>query len=300
MKYLDYIVDALAREAAWRYQPRSEPASEPTALVALALAAYGRDADAERARAWLAAAQNADGSVGVRAADHTPGWPTPLALLAWTLHDSPKSLESPSASDSPDYADCCRRATQWMLATVGESSPRQEYTGHDTSLTGWPWVVGTHSWVEPTAMSLLALRAVGLGKHARAREAATLLQDRLLDRGGCNYGNTVVLDQQLLPHVQPTGLALLALSGKEPATPLVAAALDYLAAELGPMTTAASLAWGLLGLAAFDRWPDAADSWLSAAAARAKRRGASHEMALLALAGLKQRSPLVHLNRQIA
>ena len=153
-----------------------------------------------------------------------------------------------------------------MLDLVGETSEPQEYTGHDTSLTGWPWVAGTHSWVEPTAWGLLALRAVGQGQHARAREAAHLLQNRLLDAGGCNYGNTVVLGQQLLPHVQPSGLTLMALAGEGVAAGRIEPSLDYLEQELGPTTTPASLAYGLMGLAAFDRWPAAANGWLTSAA----------------------------------
>jgi len=294
MNYLDPIVDALASEDAWRYQTRSEPASEPTALAAIALAAHGRHVDARRACAWLVAAQNSDGSVGVRAADPTPGWPTPLAVLAWTINSSSNDGET------HEYAACRRRAIEWMLATIGEISPPQAEIGHDTSLPGWPWVVGTHAWVEPTAHGLLALRAAGLADHARAREAARLLEDRLLEAGGSNYGNTVVLGQQLLPHVQPTGAALLALSGEGAATRKVEAAIDYLSHELAPKTTAASLSWGLLGLAAFDRWPTGGDGWLAAAARRAMRRGASHELALVAIAGLKQESPLITLNRQLA
>lgn len=294
MNYLDSIVDALASENAWRYQPRSEPASEPTTLAAIAFAAHGRHDDARRACDWLVAAQNPDGSVGVRAADPTPGWPTPLAVLAWTICDTIHD------SAAQEYNDCRRRAIEWMLATVGETSPPQADIGHDTSLPGWPWVVGTHAWVEPTAHGLLALRAAGLAHHARAREAARLLEDRLLDAGGANYGNTVVLGQQLLPHVQPTGVALLALAGEGAATPRVEAAINYLTVELAPKTTAASLSWGLMGLAAFDRWPAGGDGWLAAAARRALRRGASHELALVAIAGLRHESPLITLNRHFA
>lgn len=294
MNYLDPIVDALAAENAWRYQPRSEPASEPTALAGLALAAHGRHDAAARACAWLAAAQNNDGSVGVRAADPTPGWPTPLAVLAWSMFESLKN------TDAPDYTVCRRRATDWLLKVFGEMSPPQSDIGHDTSIAGWPWVEKTHAWVEPTAHGLLALRAAGLADHPRAREAARLLEDRLLVAGGCNYGNTLVLGQQLLPHIQPTGVALVALAGEATVTPRVQAALAYLQRELGPNITASSLAWGLTGLAAHDRWPTGAEGWLAAAARRSMRRGAQHELALVAMAGLKQESPLITVARPLA
>jgi len=49
--------------------------------------------------------------------------------------------------------------------------------------------------------------------HPRADEAVQLMLDRILPGGGCNYGNTIVLDQLLRPHIQPTGIVLLALAG---------------------------------------------------------------------------------------
>ena len=70
------------------------------------------------------------------------------------------------------------------------------------------------AWLEPTAMALLALKHTGHDAHVRAREAVDLLHDRLLPNGGSNYGNTFVFGQELRPHVQPTGLALLALTGE--------------------------------------------------------------------------------------
>jgi len=292
MNHLDHVIDSLAREQVWRYNPTSEPAAEPTALAAVALAAHGRQGAAERARVWLAQLQNADGSVGLRAADPTPGWCTALAVLAW------KTCE-PSA-DCEDYSRPVRQAVDWMLSIAGETSAPQEEAGHDTTLAGWPWVAETHSWVEPTAQGLLALKAVGQGDHPRAREAARLLEDRLLESGGCNYGNTIVLGQQLLPHVQPTGWTLVALADEGTTTPKVMRSLDYLERELGRTTSAASLAYGLMGLAAFDHWPNGADGWLVAAASGALRRGASHEMALLALAGLKRKHPFPTGDRQVA
>ena len=47
-------------------------------------------------------------------------------------------------------------------------------------------------------------RRPGLPPHPRNwRNAQAMLIDRLLAGGGCNYGNTVVLGQELRPHVQP-------------------------------------------------------------------------------------------------
>ena len=99
-------------------------------------------------------------------------------------------------------------------------------------LVGWPWAEGTHSWVEPTALAVLALKSVGLGDHERTREAVRLLHDRLFSDGGCNYGNTVVLGQTLRPHLQPTALALLALWQEADRGGRVTRSIDYLEAGL--------------------------------------------------------------------
>jgi hypothetical protein len=313
MDYAASALDFLESQSSWRYHRDSAAASEPTAFVALALAAYGRSKAAVQARDWLVSAQAPDGQVGIRQDESSPGWPTPLAVLAWNLIDE---APSPARSGSTaitvttrtvagaiargtsdiSYQESTRRAVDWMLSIAGETSERQPYTGHDTTLLGWPWVVGTHSWVEPTAMSVLALRATGHGDHPRTREAVRLLVDRLLTTGGCNYGNTIVLGQTLLPHVEPTGVTLLALAGEPDSTGRIRQAVSYLESTLGPTTTPASLAYGLLGLAAHGRVPSQASVWMAACTAQSLRRGSSLELALLAMAALEGDCPLVSLS----
>jgi hypothetical protein len=145
-------------------------------------------------------------------------------------------------------------------------------------------VQGTHSWVEPTALAVLALQASEMGRHPRTVEAVRLLNDRLLDDGGCNYGNTFVLGQELRPHVQPTGLCLWALAGVQQ-DPRIARSLDYLTEEVATQLATASLSYGLLGLAAHGRRPGGAETYLARAAERTLRRAPSaYRLALLALA----------------
>jgi hypothetical protein len=112
-----------------------------------------------------------------------------------------------------------------------------------------------------------------------------LLIDRQLPDGGCNYGNTMVLGQTLRPHVQPTGLTLVALAGESDPSDRVAKSRAWLAQALGPKSTPVSLAWGLLGLAAQEAPHAEAEAWLSAAGERVLARDRSpHKLALLALA----------------
>jgi hypothetical protein len=287
---MDYLETVLARLAAMHtcgYHAGSPTAAEPTALAALALLAHRRDAAARPHLDRLIKLQAADGNVGIEPAQTEPGWPTPLAVLAWRAaqHSSIHEIELVAAID---------RALAWMLATEGTMPEHVKRLGHDTTIHGWPWVVGTHSWVEPTAMNLLALKHTRYARHRRAREAVLLLVNRLLDGGGCNYGNTVVFGQALRPHIEPTGVCLLALATEDDPTGRIGRAIEYLQRELPTITATASLSYGLLGLAAQGAFPPTAGDWLQAAAHRTLARDPSgYKLALLALASLGEACPLI-------
>jgi len=296
-EWVNQCTAELARCSAWGYQADEPAASEPTALAALALSAHGHGDSAQAAAGWLLAAQSDDGSVGVSRQQAKPAWPTSLAVLAWA---AALKLEVPFTS--PQRKQGARqRAIDWMLSLKGEIVTETEPLSHDRTLVGWPWIEGTHSWVEPTALSVLALKATGHGQHPRTREAVRLLIDRLLPTGGCNYGNTFVLGQRLLPHVQPTGLCLLALAGEKFADPRVSRSINYLHQSLAAGTATISLCYGLLGLAAHGERPKQAGAWLEGAYRRVSQRDKSpHKLAILALAALETTCPLITLPREPA
>jgi hypothetical protein len=182
------------------------------------------------------------------------------------------------------------KAIKWLVGVMPsppsktpESGPKK-IIGHDATLVGWPWVTGTHSWIEPTALAVVALKANGLNEHPRSREGVRLLHDRLLPDGGCNYGNTTVLGQTLRPHVQPTGLALLALFGHGDQDGRIARSLEYLEREVNGDTAAASLAYAIWALARYGKAPPNAREWLAAAARRKATLESPLRMALLLLA----------------
>jgi hypothetical protein len=287
MSWVDDILNDLATESHWRYRLGGPLAAEPAALAALALCGHGRVAEASHACRQLVSLASADGSVGVLADQAAPNWPTSLAILAWNA-TSHHADEAPTT----DWRSHAERGVAWLLTVSGDVQPRNADVGHDTTLRGWPWALGTHSWVEPTALALLALKSAGLGEHIRAREAARLLVDRLLPDGGCNYGNTSVFGQLLRPHVAPSGLALAALAGENDAGGRIARTIAYLQRSLHRQSATMSLAYGLIGLAAHDRTPPAADDWLEAAAQRSGREAAPWKRTLVALAALKSDCPL--------
>ncbi|MCY2987911.1 MAG: hypothetical protein NTY19_08630 [Planctomycetota bacterium] len=288
LEWRESLLAILAATPVAGYLDGQQWATEPTALNALALLALDRSEAAFQATDRIADLQNGDGSVGAQPQTASPGWPTSLAVLAWLA----------AANAGRQYGEFVAKAIAWILSERGKTSPRVPEVGHDTMLAGWSWAQATHSWIEPTALYLVALKAAGHGQHVRAREAVQLLLDRQLPQGGCNYGNTVVMGNTLRPHVQPTGIALLGLLGEPTGGERVERALRYLEQTVNEATTTMSLCWALLGLTAHGRRPALADAWLERAFRRtAERDHSPYKYALIALATLGDKAPLITLAR---
>lgn len=283
--WIDDVVNRLAAHVPAGYEREAEPASEPTALTGLALVAHGRAESAELAGNWLTERQAHDGSIGVSASQRKSCWPTAWAMMLW------HALE-PSGGVTR-FREHLQRAVEWTLAECGKPAPRKPHFGHDSTLVGWSWAANTHSWLEPTAMFVLALKAAGHAQHERTRKGVRIMIDRQLPSGGCNYGNTIVLGQELLPHVQPTGLAMMALASEETADSRIERSLTYLQRDVSDRTATASLSYGLMGMAAHHRSPPQRDTWLRQAYARVVKQGSSpYKLALIALAAA-ERNPLI-------
>lgn len=230
--------------------PDGEYRADATAWAVMALAAAGGGEDRlEKARRRLAAGQKADGRVCISPEHPEAFWPTPLAIFAWY--------------GSPAHRDSLARAMTFLEKTTGRhfakgtESPLQ----HDTSVRGWPWIEHSHSMVEPTALSLIALRVAGSGSTGRAGEGTRMLMDRQLPQGGWNYGNTLVYGQELYPQPENTGLALSALAGTVDRKD-VRRSIEYLEKRIGRLRSPLSLGWGLLGLGAWGARPGNARKWI--------------------------------------
>lgn len=206
------------------------PRADELAWAALALELAGGPrfrALAEKAAALLAERQEADGRVPVIDGASTALWPTAPAAFAWKVVGG---FEKPLAL-----------AVDSLLHTFGEPAATMP-GGHDASLRGWCWIEGAHSWVEPTAMAMIALRACGKADHQRVRDGIRLLLDRQLPHGGWNLGNTVVFGNELLPVPDSTGLALVALAGLVTRAE-VETSLSRTAKDLEEVKTPLSLGW---------------------------------------------------------
>jgi hypothetical protein len=256
------------RGPAWGNSPAGQPYVESTALAALALAGSLPERGAGPSRAaiaaaadWLSDLQQHDGALGIALDLPRPCWTTPLGILVW------------QAADRAHRA--CQKAVAWLLVQQGKvADPAvSDQFGHDPRIAGWPWVEGTHSWLEPTAMAVLALRRAGRGDNERTRDGERLIRDRVIRNGGWNYGNSTVFGADLRPHPAPTGLALLALAGNDDFdSPHVARSCAYLEKVLPTTRAPQSLCFGTLALAAWGRRPAAADEWIASSRARARER----------------------------
>lgn len=238
-------------EGGFRSGVRGDYRGDATAWAVLALRQAGADAELwQSGAARLAAAQLPDGRIPVSPQHPEAFFPTPVAVLAW--------------QGLPDFEAASRRAVDFLLATSGRHFPKksEDPAEHDTAIPGWPWVADTHSWVEPTALALMALRIHGHEDHLRAQEARRLLLNRQLPEGGWNYGNTRVFGVTLQPLPDSTGVALTALAGVVPRAQ-VAASLDYLQRQVAALRTPKSLGWSLLGLTAWGERPPESLPWLA-------------------------------------
>jgi hypothetical protein len=268
--YLDTLQNRALSDGGFASQVGGEYRPDATAWAVLALVAAGiQDEVIINDRSRLASSQHADGRVSITLDRPDAFWPTPLAVLAW--------------HGSPMHARPQTRAINFLLITYGIHWVKKSDSpvAHDTSIPGWPWTENTHSWVEPTALSLLALRATGYGKHKRALAAVRLLMDRQLPAGGWNYGNTFVYGQELFPQPDCTGLALSALVGYVPLEK-VQQSLNYLQTRINRLRTPLSLGWGLLGLGAWGKRPEKARSWIMECLKRQERYG-PYDTSLLSL-----------------
>jgi len=245
-RHRDALLARALPDGSFALAPGMHARPEATAWAAVAL--HALDAAPETvaaARTALARLQRPDGSVPLLPECPEAAWPTPLAILAW-LPD-------------PHFRGRAEAAAAWLLGHPGRhwAKAADSPSDHDTSLKGWPWIEGTHSWVEPTAQVMLSLAALGQAEAPEMAEAGRMLLDRQLPAGGWNYGNTRVFHHELRPMPECTGHALAALAVL-PTPPPQAAVAKSLASLAGPdcaVATPLTATWRAFGLVAWEEGP---------------------------------------------
>lgn len=250
---------------------------DATAWAVMALRSSGAAPDRlYAARDRLAKGQAPDGSVPI-SPDHVKTvWPTALAALAWHGEAS--------------FVDAESRALNFLLGSGGirwEKRPDDSEMAVDPRLLGWSWVLETFSWVEPTALALMALAAAGHSGHPRVKEAVALLLDRQVSTGGWNFGATRVYRNVHAASPEMTGLVLVAIRDHVPRES-VSKSIGYVREAAGRYKTPLALGWCLLGLSAWEEAPDGAGAWIGECLDRQALYGPydTTYLALLALAAM--------------
>jgi len=212
---LQFLLASQNADGGWGYFPGKQSWMEPTAYAMLAL--HRRDgAGAACDRAWGLASswQLSDGSVRPNGSIADGTWVTALFV----------TLASVRGEDDASAT----RAVDWLLRVVGAEHTLLMRTFSyfhllktklNVSHEGWPWRDGNASWIEPTALTLVALKRVA-GKHPsselayRVREGEALVLSRRCSDGGWNCGNPNVFNYDLPSYPESTAQALLGLQGR--------------------------------------------------------------------------------------
>ena len=136
-------------EGGFSIKPGGRYRNDATAWALIASCAAEEKPDRLKpSRTRLASNQLENGIVPLSTDHPDTIWTTPLAILAWR--------------GTSEYSSMRDRAIEFLLKTAGV---------YDSSLKGWPWTSKAHSWAEPTALSVTALRVTGYEAHERVREA---------------------------------------------------------------------------------------------------------------------------------
>jgi hypothetical protein len=210
---LAFLAGVQNPDGGWGYFPGKQSWMEPTVYAVLAL--RGTD-DAAAERGWRAAQswRGIDGSwrPGSRVQEAT--WVTALGVIA--------------AACLGHLDTTGPRSVEWLLATSGQESRwtvrLASYLGMlktdvNVNHRGWPWHPGNSAWIEPTALTILALKKSlawrkNAAVQARIYEGEELILSRRDRDGGWNSGNPSVLKYDLPSYPETTALALVGLQGR--------------------------------------------------------------------------------------
>jgi hypothetical protein len=200
---------------------------EPTVYALLALLGKpGAQSAVDRAWRLLLSWQARDGSWRPGTSVPEGTWVTALGVLAAC---GLNSLDGPGTRGINWLVEVSGEESRWTVRVMSYFHFLQ--TDVNVNHRGWPWRPGTSAWIEPTALTLLALkksleRRRNSAVAARVRDGEELILSRRDHDGGWNSGNPNVLKYDLPSYPETTALALLGLQGRsreELAAPIEAA-----------------------------------------------------------------------------
>src|SRR5262245_39589779 len=188
--------------------------------------------------------QNADGSWPAFVGDDPDGcWTTALVAIALRF------LGAPNAP--------IEKSIRWLLGNKGREGHwfwKWKFRTVDRAVQfnpdmyGWSWFPNTVSWVVPTAFSVIALEqftpCCRTEPIIRIQLGKDMLRDRSCPLGGWNAGNGIVFGSALIPHIDTTAIALIALTAESDS--VVVPGLNWLRAACMNCSSAYSLAWSAI------------------------------------------------------
>lgn len=204
---LTFLIATQNSDGGWGYAPRQASAVEPTAAAIMATReSLAGDESRQKAINWLRGAQHPDGGWGFNRRDDESTWHTAWAVLA--------------LMGNGEAQDITNQGMKWLLGVqkfrISDEMTKtvRKKLAIDLSLEGWPWLPGEATWIEPTALTMLALVSGALTPETslRLNEAVRCIQDRRCPGGGWNVGSPVMFDSPLQARAYPTALVLLALA----------------------------------------------------------------------------------------
>lgn len=240
---MPFLLAAQNPDGGWGFRAGFESRVEPTAWVLLALRGAEWPETQQAGFRFLRATQLPDGSWPSSPTQKAGSWVTSLA--SWALSSDGESSKSIGAALNWICADHPRTAGFATRLIRIIAAPKQVVLQND-SLEGWGWTPRTASWVEPTALALIALEQAPChllpSGAAKRRESATvLIYDRMCPGGGWNCGNPMVYGVPGDSLVEPTVWALIALR-REPKRRENVASLEWLRRNASQVLGAGSLA----------------------------------------------------------
>jgi hypothetical protein len=203
---------------------------------------------------WLALRQLPNGAWPGSERVPEPGASTGIAVLA--LAACPElELRDRSVAGAEWLLEHPGERISWLFHRWMNSAPERNRLGLNLRLRGWPWKPGLWGFVEPTAIALIALRALREDlPERRVRlsigDGEAFLLGRTCPDGGWNYGIGRSKNEDLWPYPDTTAFALLAL-GPDRSDEAVGEGISALRRMLESPVSRLSTALGILAFESF-------------------------------------------------
>jgi hypothetical protein len=257
---LDFILTHQHESGGWGYADESLPAVEPTAAVLLAIREEPGTLEAfNRGLEWLRKSQNSDGGWGYTSNDEESSWLTAWAVLVLGQSGLIDEIYREGVTWLANVANLYQVAHDEMVDTFGVVAV------HGPASQSWPWLPGEATWIEPTALAILALGNAEITVEMRQRMEAgvSYFEERRCPGGGWDIGNPPMFGSTAPARAQTTACVLLALSSFSPGS-ILPEDIQVMQQDMMEDGGVMALGWGLLAIRTVGGSDEAAQQRLDA------------------------------------